>query len=75
MYQREVVEVRKLLALMEGAEAPFTEARTQMLFDRMMSRMATEEAAQDRARRRAWRLARVLGAVLVGAGVLQLLAL
>jgi hypothetical protein len=72
MYQREAVQVRDLLVHMERADPPFSEARSRMLFDRLMARMAS----QDQARRRAWRLARVLGgAALVGAGVLQLLGL
>jgi hypothetical protein len=70
MNQREAVDVRKLLALMERAEAPIDEVRSQQLFDRLMARMAVE----DQHRRRTRRLARVLGAVAVGAGVLQLLA-
>jgi uncharacterized membrane protein len=69
MNQRLAVEVRKLLSLMERAEPPVDEARSQRLFDDLMAKMAL----QDQQRRRSRRLARTLGAVLVGAGVLQLL--
>ena len=54
---------------MERAEPPLDEARSQRLFDQLMVKMAT----QDHQRRRSRRLARTLGVVLVGAGVLQLL--
>jgi hypothetical protein len=69
MHQREAVELRKLLSLMERTEPPVDEARSQRLFDQLMTRMAVE----DHQRRRARMLARMLGAVIVGAGVLQLL--
>ena len=59
------------MALMEGAEAPFDEVRSQQLFERLMARMA----AQDQRRRRAWRVALVSAAVLAGAGMVQLLGL
>jgi hypothetical protein len=71
MNQREAVQVRQLLTLMEGADPPFDEARSQMLFDRLMARMAIE----NHQRRRSRRLAAVLGVVAAGAGVLQLLGL
>jgi hypothetical protein len=71
MNQREAAEVRRLLALMDRAEAPFEEARSQRLFEKLMARMATE----DQRRRRVWRLALVGAAALAGAGMLQLLAL
>jgi hypothetical protein len=69
MHQREAVELRKLLSLMERAERPVDEARSQRLFDQLMIKMAV----QDHQRRRTRMLARTLGAVIVGAGVLQLL--
>jgi hypothetical protein len=74
MNQREAVEVRRLLDLMDRAEPSFDEARSQRLFEQLMTRMA----AQDQRRRRAWRVARLVGvAALVGAGagMLQLLGL
>jgi hypothetical protein len=69
MNQREAVQVRRLLTLMERADPPFDEARSQVLFDRLMARMELE----NQQRRRSRRLAAVLGVVAAGAGVLQLL--
>jgi hypothetical protein len=71
MNQWEAAEVRRLLALMDRAEGPLDEARSQRLFDQLMAKMAV----QDQRRRRAWRVALVGAAVLAGAGMLQLLAL
>ncbi len=69
MSQSEAFQVRRLLAVMERAERPIDPVRSQELFEGLMVKMA----AQDQQRRRTRMLARALGFVVVGAGMLQLL--